>query len=203
MRLLLVRHGETGEQYSGRYLGATDLPLSPRGRQEAGRLASLLPEGLSRCLVSPLCRARETAEIALAGRGPRLEVMDALREIDFGRWEGLTFAEILVRDQALVNDWQRDALAFQFPGGEHTLRFWQRVQEATRAIVALPEERSVPSPPLDGEILVITHGGVIRAMLCGLLGLPFDRYLSFAVKPAALTVVEVHGQQGVLQGLNL
>jgi len=193
MRLLLARHGETGEQYAGRYIGTTDPPLSPRGRGEARRLASLLPTGLSRCLVSPLGRARETAALALIGREVRIEVMEGLREVDFGRWEGLCFAEILDRDPLLVNDWQRDPLAFTFPGGEHTLHFWQRVQEAMRTIVVQPEE----------EILVIAHGGVLRAMLCGLLALPFDRYLSFAIKPAALTVLEVHGRQGVLQGLNL
>ncbi len=192
MRLFLARHGETGAQYAGRYIGATDLPLSVLGREQAAHLAPRLPATLSRCLISPQRRARETAAIALADRELRPEVMEALREIDFGRWEGLSFAEIVARDQALVNAWQEDALAFRFPDGEHTLAFWQRVQAAQRAIVALPDE----------ELLVICHGGVIRAMLCGLLGLPFDRYLSFAVKPAALAVVEVHGEQGVLVGLN-
>jgi len=192
MRLFLSRHGETGEPYQGRYIGATDLPLSSTGREQAARLATRLPATLTHCLVSPLRRARETAEIALAGRPCRLEVMDALREIDFGRWEGLSFQEIVARDQALVEEWRRDALAFRFPGGEHTLAFQQRVQAAMHGIMDLPEE----------EVLIICHGGVIRVMLCALLGLPFDRYLSFSIKPATLTEVEVHGQQGVLVGLN-
>jgi alpha-ribazole phosphatase len=193
MRLLLVRHGETGDQYAGRYIGATDLPLSVKGREQARRLASLLPAGVGRCLCSPMLRARQTAEIALAGQGCRLEVVDLLREIDFGRWEGLTFAEIVAQDPGLVDDWQRDPLAFQFPGGEETRSFWQRVQQALTMIAALPED----------EVLVICHGGVIRAMICLLLGLPFDRYLHFAIRPAALTVLDVDGQRGVLQGLNL
>ena len=193
MRLLLARHGETGDLRKGRYFGATDLPLSATGREQARSLAAVLPAGVARCLCSPLLRARETAQLALAGRDCRLEILDALREIDFGRWEGLSFSEIVARDQGLVADWQRDALAFQFPGGEHTLKFWQRVQEALELIVALPEE----------EVLVVCHGGVIRAMLCVLLGLSFDHYLFFAIKPAALTVLEVDGQRGVLQGLNL
>jgi broad specificity phosphatase PhoE len=192
MRLFLVRHGDTGDQYAGRYIGATDLPLSIIGCEQAARLADRLPATLCRCLISPMRRARETAAIALAGRECRLQVMAALKEIDFGRWEGLSFAEIVAKDQALVNAWQQDALAFCFPEGEQTLGFWQRVQEALQAIVALPDE----------EILVICHGGVIRAMLCGLLGLPFDRYLSFAIKPATMAVVDVHGRQGVLVGLN-
>lgn len=192
MRLFLSRHGETGEQYAGKYIGSTDLPLSSHGREQAASLAHRLPTTISRVLVSPMRRTRETAAIALAGRECRLEVVDALKEIDFGRWEGLTFAEIVTRDQTLVDQWQQDALAFHFPEGEHTFAFWQRVQQVVREMVSLPEK----------ELLVICHGGVIRAMLCGLLGLPFDRYLSFAIKPATVTVVDVHGEQGVLHGLN-
>ncbi len=193
MRLLLVRHGETGDQYAGRYIGATELPLSPKGRDQAKRLRDVLPAVVCRCLCSPMLRARQTAELALAGSGCRIELLDSLREVDFGRWEGLSFAEIAAQDAGLVADWQRAALDFQFPGGEHTLIFWQRVQEALLVITELPED----------EVLVICHGGVIRAMICTLLGLSFEHYLFFAVKPAALTVFEVNGQRGVLQGLNL
>ena len=193
MRLLLARHGETGDQYAGRYIGATDLPLSVTGREQARRLRTVLPTGICRCLCSPMLRARQTAELALAGNDCRVEILDALREVDFGRWEGLSFAEIVSQDEGLVADWQRDGLAFQFPGGEHTRSFWQRVQAALVLITELPEV----------EVLVICHGGVIRAMICSLLGLSFEHYLLFAVQPAALTVFEVDGQRGVLQGLNL
>jgi len=193
MQLLLARHGETGDHYTGRYIGARDLPLSTTGREQARRLTDVLPAGITRCLSSPMIRARETAELALTGRDCRLEILDSLREINFGRWEGLSFAEIASQDQGLVAEWQRDALAFQFPEGEHTLSFWQRVQEALGVIVALPED----------TVLVICHGGVIRAMLCSLLGLPFEKYLLFAIKPAALTLLDVDGHRGVLQYLNV
>lgn len=192
MKLLLARHGETGDQYAGRYIGAHDPPLSATGRQQARRLATTLPAGVTRCLCSPMLRARETAELALEGRTCRTEVLDSLREIHFGRWEGLSFAEIAAHDHDLVVDWQRDALAFQFPDGEHTLGFWHRVQEALQAILALHED----------TVLVICHGGVIRAILCSLLGLPFEKYLLFSIEPAALTLLNVDGQRGVLQYLN-
>lgn len=193
MRLLLARHGETGDQYVGRYIGATDLPLSANGRAQARRLRELLPVGIGRCLCSPMLRARQTAELALGGAACQIEILDPLREVDFGRWEGLSFAEIAAQDEGLVADWQRDALAFQFPGGEHTASFWRRVQAVIEVITKLPEE----------EVLVVCHGGVIRAMICALLGLSFEHYLLFAVQPAALTVFDVDGQRGVLLGLNL
>lgn len=193
MRLLLARHGETGNRYAGRYIGATNLPLSALGREQARRLAGVLPDGITRCLCSPMRRAKETADLALHGRDCPLEEMDVLREVDFGRWEGLSFSEIVAQDQELVDEWQRDPLSFRFPGGELTADFRQRVHEALQAIIALPGE----------ALLVICHGGVIRAMLCSLLGLSFDHYLSFWIAPAALTVIEVDGQRGVLTGLNL
>jgi broad specificity phosphatase PhoE len=140
-----------------------------------------------------MLRARETAELALTDRHCRPELLDSLREINFGRWEGLSFPEIASLDQDLVNEWQRDALSFQFPDGEHTRCFWQRVQDSLQVITALHEE----------TVLVICHGGVIRAMLCSLLGIPFEKYLLFAVKPATLTRLDVEGQRGVLQCFNI
>lgn len=194
MRLLLARHGETGAQYSGRYIGSTDLPLSEIGKEQARRLADVLPTtGLSRCLCSPMRRTRETAQLALDGRECPIEMLDVLREIDFGRWEGLSFPEIVVRDQRLVTEWQQDPLAFHFPGGEQTGDFRQRIEAGLQGIISLS----------DDSVLVVCHGGVIRAMLCSLLGISFTHYLSFAIAPAALTVIEVDGQRGVLQALNV
>lgn len=192
MQLLLARHGETEAHNAGRYIGSQDPPLSATGRQQAHRLAGILPSGISRCLCSPMLRARETASLALADHPCQVELLDSLREVDFGRWEGLSFPEIAAQDPDLVTEWQRDPLGFQFPNGEHALSFWQRVQKALTTITALP----------DDSILLICHGGVIRVMLCSLLGIPFETYLLFAVKPAALIRLDVDGQRGVLQYLN-
>lgn len=192
MQLLLARHGETDRHNAGRYIGSQDLPLSLTGREQAKRLATILPSGISHCLCSPMLRTRETAELALAGHPCQPELLASLREIDFGRWEGLSFPQIAAQDPDLVIEWQRDPLGFQFPGGEHTLSFWQRVQKALATITALSND----------TVLVICHGGVIRVILCSLLGIPFEKYLLFTVKHAALTQLDVDGQRGVLQYLN-
>lgn len=193
MRLILVRHGQTDAAYAGRYVGASDPSLSALGRDQARELAARLPDDIGCCLCSPLCRARETARLALVGRTCPIEVMGELREVDFGRWEGLSFAEILDRDAALVADWQRDPPHFHFPDGESTAVFRARVAAALEALARQPQ----------AMVLAVCHGGVIRAMLCQLLDLPFARYLSFHVQPAAMTVLDVEGGRGVLRGLNL
>lgn len=192
MRLFLARHGETGTHYRGRYIGSTDLPLSEKGREQARRLSDVLPPGGIRCFCSPMRRTLETATLALDERKCIPEVVDSLREVDFGRWEGLSFAEILARDQGLVDEWQRNPLSFSFPQGEQTGAFRNRVEEWLKTIITLPE-----------DVLAFSHGGVIRVILCSLLGVSFAHYLSFSIAPAALTVIEVDGQRGVLQALNL
>lgn len=100
-RLILIRHGDLGDRRRGRYIGRTDAPLSAEGRRQAAALAGPLVRLLNgvSLLVSPLRRTIETAERAL-GRGANFAVDSDLREIDFGRWEGMGFAEILAADPA-------------------------------------------------------------------------------------------------------
>ena len=90
--IVLVRHGETEWSRTGRHTGRTDRPLTERGREQARRLAPLLPAGdFALVLSSPLQRARQTAE--LAGLGQRLQIEPDLAEWDYGGFEGLTSDE--------------------------------------------------------------------------------------------------------------
>src|SRR4030043_1857229 len=93
-KLSLIRHGDRGESCRGRYIGRTDAPLSDMGRSQAAALAAELDRlNGARILCSPLLRTLETARIAL-GAGGGFAIDANFREIDFGRWEGMTFAEI-------------------------------------------------------------------------------------------------------------
>jgi alpha-ribazole phosphatase len=160
-RLILIRHGDLGDGCRGRYIGRTDAPLSAEGRRQAAALAeplTRLPDGTSR-FVSPLRRTRETAEIAL-GSGVDFTIDSDLREIDFGRWEGMGFAEILAADPAAVDQWVALAEDFVFPEGENIANFRKRIAAAARRIAADPV----------GTAVVVTHGGVIRFMICHFLG---------------------------------
>ena len=101
MPIYLVRHGETEWTVSGRHTGRTDIPLSPRGEEQARHLRKRLASvNFDRVVVSPLLRARQTAE--LAGLGERAEVVADLREYDYGDFEG----------------WTRDQIEASWPGWE-------------------------------------------------------------------------------------
>lgn len=193
-RLLFARHGETAVTAKGQFIGITDLPLSTVGREQAKTLARTLQgHSLGKIFVSPLHRCRETAAIATAAIQLPLEYLDDLREIDFGTWEGMTFPEIAAHDPELVNRWASWSLDFSFPGGEAIGHFLARIHGVADQLRACPEE----------VVLVIAHGGVIRALLCHLLNLPPQNYLLFEVQPARLTVVDLYNEGGVLVGLNL
>jgi alpha-ribazole phosphatase len=194
-KLLLARHCETGPDYFGRFVGSSDIGLGPMAPEQAARLAETIEAyGPEAVYCSPLKRARRTVELVEEHTElPEVVVDSDLKEIDFGRWEGLSFGEIAIRDTELVNRWALWDPDFAFPEGEAVSDFLQRVQKVADRLASLDEK----------TILVVAHGGVVRAMLCHYLRLPPEHYLLFDIKPAQLTVIDVFQEGGVLTGLNL
>jgi alpha-ribazole phosphatase len=190
--LILVRHGDLGEKYHGRYIGRTDAPLAAEGRRQAAALAGELGRlARPRILCSPLLRARETLEIAL-GTDAAFTVDNDLREINFGRWEAMNFAEIAAADPAAVDRWAALEDDFAFPGGESIGAFRTRIGAVAGRIAADPS----------GTAVAVTHGGVIRLLICHFLGLEYRRYLLFDVRPGSLSEISIDGGTGVLTRLN-
>ncbi|MFA7454314.1 MAG: histidine phosphatase family protein, partial [Desulfobulbaceae bacterium] len=191
-RLLLLRHAATPAGNESRLVGSTDVPASPAGLDEMRRLAGVLERFSPHVwYCSPLRRARQTAARLREVYPPAGEVVvdERLREIDFGRWEMQSFADIAAADPEGVRRWT-EFDGFVFPGGEGVGDFQERVAEVLAEL----------SGSDTGEIGVITHGGVIRSMICLALGLHPAKYLLFDVRPAALTVIDLHGARGVLTG---
>lgn len=162
-RLVLLRHGETVGQSSIRFHGKTDVALSREGiaQAHAARLA-LYQEVFDRVVASPLQRAWASAMIVTAG-GP-VELESGFREVDFGRWEGLTAEEIRARDPGPYAQWQAKESGFEFPGGEIRAHFKARVLAGLARIEQSSSTR----------VLVVAHKGVIRSIALQLLGAPID-----------------------------
>ncbi|MCA0451706.1 MAG: histidine phosphatase family protein [Proteobacteria bacterium] len=171
--LALVRHGETAWNAGHVLQGQMDIGLSENGRRQAAALrsavAALEPVAT---IVSDLRRTRETAEL-LGLDGPH---DPAWRETDLGAWTGRSKRDLLAEDAAAYRGWRNGT--FDPPGGETWAAFRARV---AAALAALPQQ--------PGTIVVVTHGGVIRAALSILIGLPPDRIVP--VDPASLTVFDV------------
>jgi broad specificity phosphatase PhoE len=182
--IVLVRHGETEGESSIRLNGSTDVALNRTGRQQmraAGE--SLAAEVFDTAIVSPLSRSREGAEIVLGGRGPAPRIIEGFREIDFGDWEGLTFAEIEQRDPEGYARYLAEGLAFRFPGGESRAGFRARVA------AAVPEAAFDPGV----RALGVLHKGVIKIILSELLGLTFEEYSDIPVGLGSIHRVQHDG----------
>jgi broad specificity phosphatase PhoE len=149
LRLALLRHGPTAWNAQGRVQGHLDIPLSEDG---LARMRALLPPPSfeqARVYASPMRRARQTAE-ALGLADP---ISDArLMEQNWGRWEGLSRAEILARDGEDAFTRAGAKLAFRPPGGESTGELHDRV---TAFLKDLARD--------DGDAIVVAHLGVLRA----------------------------------------
>jgi len=165
-RFWLVRHGEIEDSARGRCYGSLDVGLSPNGRRRMARVAEMLQdEPIAAVFSSPRRRALESAGVIAAARACPCEVVPALREIDFGDFEGLGYDEIAARYPAEYQRWMEEPAKVTFPNGENFPLLRARVLDA---FGTLAEQRA-------GEtVAVVTHGGVIRALLAWALGMPDD-----------------------------
>jgi alpha-ribazole phosphatase len=180
--IYLLRHGETVLAEPRRFVGHLDVPLSARGEaqceQQALRLRTV---GLAAVYSSDLGRAVRSAQIVGAPHGLAPTTLPALREMDMGRWEGLTAADIEAREPEVFKDWMTRVGEYPFPEGEDVPRLVARAWPAFEAIATGHAGQAVA---------VIAHAGPNRAILCRALGLPLTRLTAFGQDYAALTVLE-------------
>jgi alpha-ribazole phosphatase len=188
-KVILVRHGESVWNSERRIQGSLDPELSPRGRRQTDLLVSHLrahrTPAVAAIVTSPLRRAVQTADqIAAAYRIPVVRDPD-LREMSLGKWEGMKVAEIQAAYPGCYEQWLEDPFAYPAPGGEDLRSFERRV------IGALARMQDT-HPKAD--LIVVSHGGVIKALLCFALGLDV-RYL-FRLKQdnTAVNQIELDGR---------
>lgn len=156
---LLIRHAESLWNAASRWQGQSDPPLSPRGREQAKRLAeSLSAERIDLLISSDLRRALETAEIVGASHGLVPAPDRRLRELDVGEWSGLTRPEIAAASAQTLARFDAGDPDVRPGRGESRREIRQRVRRAMAEIAAQQAGR---------RVAVVTHLGVIRALLPG------------------------------------
>jgi broad specificity phosphatase PhoE len=183
VKLLLARHAESAWNAERRFQGRTDVGLSDTGREQAAALArALARRRVGAIYASPLVRARETAEIVARERGLTVTLVDELRELSLGAWEGRTVDEVLATEADAYRLWRERPYDCPPPEGEH-------IEEVARRVLPVME-RIVSAHPDGEDALVVSHGGVISIYLCHLLGLSPNALWQLAIGNASLSVVE-------------
>lgn len=191
---MLVRHGQSTWNEVHRIQGQLDPPLSAEGRAQAKRLgARLAGRRFAAFYASDLKRAMETAEEIATSVGMQPAPEKSLREIFLGDWEGLSTREIAERFPAEWARWSERPDWDVVPGGERASDFERRVNGALDAIA----ERH-PA----GEVLVVTHGGVIQVALHRVVGRPSHGLFPFKIQNASMSVLERRDGRVVIAGVN-
>lgn len=180
-RFILVRHGEAQGNRELRYLGTTDAPLTPRGEDQARQLAQAVqPFRPVAIYSSPLRRARATAAEVSTLLNLEVVVSDDLREQDFGAWENLSHAEVQARDPERLAAWDASADVAP-PDGESLADLRER-------IVACADRLAARHP--HHTIVLTSHVGPIKALVCAALALPADGMRRMWLDPASICVVD-------------
>lgn len=183
MTLLLIRHGETALNVA-RVLQPADTPLSERGIQQAEALARRLASmNLAVILSSDLPRALRTAQAIAAATGARIETSALLQERSFGDWRGQPYDGMAVNPLTMLE---------APPGGESAAAFAQRVAEAFAHMVQL-------RAAVRGNLAVVTHGLVIRAMLAAHVRLPDGATGALHLGNTSLSIIDAQPPHAALR----
>jgi broad specificity phosphatase PhoE len=195
-RLLLVRHGETLANREFRYIGARDDLLSESGKEQAERLAgalSIFP--VAAVYSSPLQRAYATALPIAAQQHRDVQVLSELAEGRFGVWEGLSRAEVLARsplDEQQLRAWEADPTQAP-PEGESFADVQARIKTLVEQLAGIHPDQT---------IILVSHVGPIKVLLCSALGAPLTSMFNIFLDPATISVVDWRVPRPVVRLLN-
>jgi phosphoserine phosphatase len=191
---LLVRHGQSTWNREHRIQGQLDPPLSEEGRAQAmGVARRLRSRSLAGFYASDLKRALETAELIGEAVGLTPSTEEGLREIFLGEWEGLTTEELAQRFPEAWARWTEEPSWDVVPGGEGAIAFEARVNAQIDSILARHQH---------GDVLVVTHGGVIQVALHRVIGRPNHGLFPFRIENASISVIEKRNSRFVVSGVN-
>ena len=192
-RWYLVRHGETEWNRTGRIQGHSDVPLSKHGKSQMRKAAERLADrSFSAVYTSDLSRAIQSAETIAGTSGVEIRVDPELREFSYGEWEGMTIEEVESRyPGSLAERVDMGDSAFAAPSGEDTAQILQRVRRFATKVAECHDP--------DEDVLLVAHGGSIRALAVCLLGLPDEHFWRFQIDCGSLSIVSIHNESRVLE----
>lgn len=190
MRTLhLLRHGETTLSADGTFCGEIDTPLSDRGKEQAVAAAEHVAKlDLQAIYVSPLTRARQTAEPISKKTGIPAIVEPGLHEIRYGRWDGEKEVDIRKNDPDTYALWASDPAVNAPPGGENGYAI------AARAVPIVLRVGQTHA----GNVVLVSHKATIRVIVCALLGLHVGRFRDRIACPTASLTTFEYGSRGPL-----
>jgi broad specificity phosphatase PhoE len=192
--LILVRHGQSTWNREHRIQGQLDPPLSGEGRHQAERVGQRLAgRKFAGFYSSDLKRAFETSQAIEAAIGHQPRPMPGLREIYLGEWEGLRTDDLAQRFPEAWSRWTEEPDWDLVPGGEGAALFETRVAAALDEILERHKH---------GDVVVVTHGGVIQIALHRVVGRPSRGLFPFKIQNASISVIEKRDGRMIIGSVN-
>ncbi|ADJ26017.1 Phosphoglycerate mutase [Dehalogenimonas lykanthroporepellens BL-DC-9] len=195
MKLILVRHGEIASAGTGICYGSTDVPLSEKGRTQAAALQKRFAmERIETFYSSTLQRGRDTADIVSRLHSKTVKVDEAINEVNFGRIEQQTYDWVLKEYPDIAELWLSGSTEIAFPGGEN---FQSLIERSTMFI-----QRVIAEHGPGDTVMIVSHGGPLRIIICHLLGIPVSHHWQLTVERASVSILRLTGDKAVLDCLN-
>lgn len=193
-RLFLVRHGETLWNKEKRAQGVQDIALTKEGKIQGMCLAEKLKnENIDFIYSSDLSRAYKTAKILGGQINKPVHIISDIREMNFGKWEGLTMADIKLKYQNVYNIWRNTPHIAQIPGAETLIQVQERVMRGVYNIINKHPNKN---------IVLVSHGVAIKAIIFGLLDLDLSNYTKIRQDNTAINIIDIKQDHNVLVQLN-
>lgn len=193
-RVILVRHGQTEWNVQLKYQGHSDINLTTQGVRQAELVAArLAKEPVDAIYSSDLGRALRTAEYIASPHQLPVTPLNGLREYHFGEWEGLTFKQIAKQWPDLNANFFKNPDTVRVPGGETFGEVKARAEAVVRKLVDQHPEQT---------IVLVSHGGTIRTILCAALGLHLNRIWSIRQDNTAVNIVEYYQETAIVALVN-
>lgn len=189
-KIILIRHAQTEWNQEKRYLGRTDIGLSPEGiKQAQGLSQQLKKEKIHKAYSSDAKRALHSAELCLEGFA--IEKTPELREINFGVFEGLTHQQIIAEHPQVYRQWLKDPLKTAIPEGEKFTDFQKRVLNTLETIISGNNHKT---------IAIVTHAGPIKVILNNIM--PAKNIWKIYVQIASINIINYREGKKSIESLS-
>ena len=191
MKFILVRHVETIANSQKKFYGWTESEYSEKGKEQIKEIIKILKyEVIDFIYSSPLKRALHIGELLSRELNKELQIIDNLKEMNFGIFEDKTYKEVIKEYENEWNMWTNDYKNYEIPGGENLKSVHKRATEFIDQI----KNKS-------GKTLIVTHGGIVHSIITHLLNLDIDDRWHFKVLPGTIVEIDYVDKYGIITKL--
>jgi len=192
--IYLVRHGQTAWNKEEIFRGRTDIPLDEIGLKQAELAGEYFKEmEIHGIYASPLARAWETAQKIAQFHDLKVQPLNGIIDMSFGKWEGHPHQEIQKNDREIYRQWREEPHKVRFPGGESLEDVRVRSMAALEEVIRLN----------DGKTLIfVSHRVINKVLICGILGIDNSHFWQISQDPTAINLIQYKNGKYILSLMN-